>query len=108
MCAYFIQLAFDSFGSQKTLIRIYHFGKGLFCSDRRNPSYKSISSAWAVATIDTDYDYDLDSDRSKRLNDILAGHDIALLKMVKKVTLENLFGAYSTFLPLHALLIFLV
>ena len=72
-----------------TLIRIYHFGKGLFCSDRRNPSYKSISYAWTVTTIDTDYDYDLDSDRSKRLNDILAGHDIALLKMVKKVTLEN-------------------
>ena len=72
-----------------TLIRIYHFGKGLFCSDRRNPSYKSISSARAVTTIGADYDYDLDSDRSKRLNDILAGHDIALLKMVKKVTLEN-------------------
>ena len=37
-------------------------------------------------TIGADYDYDLDCDRSKRLNDILAGHDIALLKMVKKVT----------------------
>ena len=56
---------------------------------QKNPSYRSVSSAWAVTTIDTDYDYDLDSDRSKRLNDILAGHDIALLKMVKKVTLEN-------------------
>ena len=72
-----------------TLIRICHFAHGLFCSDRINPSYKSISSARAVTTIGADYDYDLDSDRSKRLNDILAGHDIALLKMVKKVMLEN-------------------
>ena len=36
-----------------------------------------------------DCDNDLNCDRSKRLNDILAGHDIALLKMVKKVTKQT-------------------
>ena len=37
-----------------------------------------------------DCDNDLNCDRSKRLNDILAGHDIALLKMVKKVAKQTL------------------